>query len=641
LITILTGFISKQDKIMQRKGFLSLWLLAGFLLPPVIWLGMGLYIELWSWEEILRFLIDPPFLMWIYILFFVGFTYWLFQNELKKIEGYQGDPSSLSKAQKGIHRLPFIFLGMMTIYCVLGPFVVMIPQSLHQPFLDGTEYWLAEFLAIPLILLFTIPFFVLYISDIEKYTKNIPLAENGGFLNLRGKLFVTFLMNIFGGLLAFLVAGLTLIYKLPAESLFEVTVSRIAVIGAVIGIISFVNLLLILKNLTSPIRSLLESFTLLFENFQKGRGSLRLQRNITSRDEIGLSCSRFEKFSLALGQVIANIQSLGAHSTQVNQSLLEEINKSRVDLQSVQGIAQQVSDNSTRFQEAVMQISMANDQTQAFFRSLSENLEHQIHDFGRMSTGNSALSQGIIQELGKIENLVQTAEKLQQSAEESEKTLLGTIKLIEDLQKSAKIIGETTQVIEEVAQKTNLLAMNASIEAAHAGEKGRGFSVVAQEIRKLAETTQTNSNNINQSLKNMGGIISSTSESSEKAESSLRLMIQDIVSLSQNTEASRRFLGDIKASLESNSQGMKRLEEDFRQLGDQTQNVNHEIKANSQRLEQFSQEYEQIKAEIHKISQRMLTFQEVLSNLSALGDTSQQEIQALYAMVQGFDTEDK
>jgi hypothetical protein len=146
LITILTGFISKQDKIMQRKGFLSLWLLAGFLLPPVIWLGMGLYIELWSWEEILRFLIDPPFLMWIYILFFVGFTYWLFQNELKKIEGYQGDPSSLSKAQKGIHRLPFIFLGMMTIYCVLGPFVVMIPQSLHQPFLDGTEYWLARIL---------------------------------------------------------------------------------------------------------------------------------------------------------------------------------------------------------------------------------------------------------------------------------------------------------------------------------------------------------------------------------------------------------------------------------------------------------------------------------------------------------------
>jgi hypothetical protein len=71
-----------------------------------------------------------------------------------------------------------------------------------------------------LILLFTIPFFVLYISDIEKYTKDVPLSENGGFLNLRGKLFVTFLMNIFGGLLAFLVAGLTLIYKLPAESFF-------------------------------------------------------------------------------------------------------------------------------------------------------------------------------------------------------------------------------------------------------------------------------------------------------------------------------------------------------------------------------------------------------------------------------------
>jgi methyl-accepting chemotaxis protein len=380
-----------------------------------------------------------------------------------------------------------------------------------------------------------------------------------------------------------------------------------------------VNLLLIRKNLTSPIRSLLESFTQLFSNFEKGSGSLKLEKTVTTRDEIGLSFARFQEFSRALVEVISNIQSLGAHSSKVNQGLVEEISKSRTALETIQQVAQQVGQNSSKFQEGVLQITKANDQTQAFFEDLSQNLENQIHDFGRMSTGNSALSQGIIQELDKIEELIKTAELLQTSAEDSEKTLLGTIKLIEDLQKSAKIIAETTQVIEEVAQKNNLLAMNASIEAAHAGEKGRGFSVVAQEIRKLAETTQSNSNNINQSLKNMGGIISATSQSSEKAESSLKQMIEDISSLSQNTESSRRFLGDIKASLESNSQGMKRLEEDFRKLGDKTQDVNHEIRANSQRLDQFSQGYEEIRDEVNKIDQRMLTFQEVLSNLSHWG----------------------
>jgi hypothetical protein len=71
---------------MQRKGFLSLWLLAGFLLPPIIWLGMGLYIELWSWEEMLRFLIDPPFLMWIYMWVFLSESHsWLFQMRKSKI----------------------------------------------------------------------------------------------------------------------------------------------------------------------------------------------------------------------------------------------------------------------------------------------------------------------------------------------------------------------------------------------------------------------------------------------------------------------------------------------------------------------------------------------------------------------------
>ncbi|MBN1411047.1 MAG: hypothetical protein JW969_09385 [Spirochaetales bacterium] len=152
-----------------------------------------------------------------------------------------------------------------------------------------------------------------------------------------------------------------------------------------------------------------------------------------------------------------------------------------------------------------------------------------------------------------------------------------------DIERSSGDILEIMEVIESIASRTNLLAMNAAIEAAHAGDYGKGFSVVADEIRKLAEETNNNSTIIRKTLEaNIQGI-KATNELSSKNLDMMQAFILKINELNKTFE-------EVINGMEEVSRGTQDITGTVSNLQNLTQSVNSSLSSMTETLS-TSEEY--------------------------------------------------
>jgi iron only hydrogenase large subunit-like protein/uncharacterized membrane-anchored protein YhcB (DUF1043 family) len=141
---------------------------------------------------------------------------------------------------------------------------------------------------------------------------------------------------------------------------------------------------------------------------------------------------------------------------------------------------------------------------------------------------------------GDIQELLENAAHGQQSMKD-------TIQSVQSISESVDGIGSTIKIISAIAANTNLLSMNAAIEAAHAGDAGRGFAVVADEIRHLSETTRENSLNISKTLKTIIENITVTSKRSGDTDSRITEMSKQIKGFAETMTELINTLNELSA----------------------------------------------------------------------------------------------
>lgn len=203
-------------------------------------------------------------------------------------------------------------------------------------------------------------------------------------------------------------------------------------------------------------------------------------------DEIGQLAKGFNHMS---GELRALVSGLQETSSQLVESATDLSAISEETSASSEEIGRAIGDISTGTLHQASDLEVANQQMTQFNQSI-ENVKEQSDQIKRISDqSNQSSQQG-----------QQIVQQLKQSNEQSIQASQGIRSGIEQLSTKVQDISQITDTIESISNETNLLALNASIEAARAGEHGKGFSVVASEVRNLAEQTKQSAVQIQQMI---------------------------------------------------------------------------------------------------------------------------------------------
>ncbi|WLH87439.1 methyl-accepting chemotaxis protein [Pseudomonas sp. FP2338] len=336
------------------------------------------------------------------------------------------------------------------------------------------------------------------------------------------------------------------VYVDDVQAEFNGQVWKASLIGLGIALVMALLVILIARSIVHPLQAAVNAMG----NIASGESDLTRTLDTHGRDEVTQLSQHFNSFTAKLRQVVGQLQAcanaLGQSSTELGTNASQAHDRSQQQSQQMELVATAINEVTYGVQD------------------VAKNAEHAASE---MRDAQAQAQQGQVNIDGSLQQIDQLSSTISQAVE-----------VIRTLSSESTQIGGVLEVIRSIADQTNLLALNAAIEAARAGEQGRGFAVVADEVRLLAQRTQKSTAEIQVMIERLQGHSEAAVKVISDSHSASQLTIEQAgqagASLTAIGQALRNLNG-LNASIASATLQQAHVVEDINQNVTQAAGLSH------------------------------------------------------------------